>query len=112
LRLIALLSLVVLYSELLFVIYTQYVFLGQGFIETRLRSTLIWHSFIVCQWPPWLLTSRPWYCCHDYVSFHSGHHDRCRMRRRKFTLPEHLISTLVFIEVHVFLSFVSPYFVW
>jgi len=26
------------------------------------------------------------------------------------TLPEHLISGLVFIEVHVVLSFVSPYF--
>jgi len=26
------------------------------------------------------------------------------------TLPEHLISPLVFIEVHVVLSFVSPYF--
>jgi len=26
------------------------------------------------------------------------------------TLPEHLISPLVFIEVHVALSFVSPYF--
>jgi len=26
------------------------------------------------------------------------------------TLPEHLISPLVFIDVHVFLSFVSPYF--
>jgi len=25
-------------------------------------------------------------------------------------LPEHLISPLVFIEVHVVLSFVSPYF--
>jgi len=28
------------------------------------------------------------------------------------TLPEHLISPLVFIEVHVVLSFVSPYFMW
>jgi len=27
------------------------------------------------------------------------------------TLPEHLISPLVFIEVHVVLSFVSPYFI-
>jgi len=26
------------------------------------------------------------------------------------TLPEHLILLLVFIEVHVVLSFVSPYF--
>jgi len=26
------------------------------------------------------------------------------------TLPEHLLSPLVFIEVHVVLSFVSPYF--
>jgi len=26
-----------------------------------------------------------------------------------FTLPEHQISPLVFIEVHVVLSFVSPY---
>jgi len=26
-------------------------------------------------------------------------------------LPEHLISPLVFIEVHVVLSFVSPYFI-
>jgi len=26
------------------------------------------------------------------------------------TRPEHLISPLVFIAVHVFLSFVSPYF--
>jgi len=26
------------------------------------------------------------------------------------TLPEHLDSPLVFIEVHVVLSFVSPYF--
>jgi len=25
------------------------------------------------------------------------------------TLPEHLISPLVFIEIHVVLSFVSPY---
>jgi len=28
------------------------------------------------------------------------------------TLPEQLISPLVFIEVHVALSFVSPYFMW
>jgi len=28
------------------------------------------------------------------------------------TLPEHLISPLVFIEVHVVLSSVSPYFMW
>jgi len=28
----------------------------------------------------------------------------------QFSLPEHLISPLVFIEVHVVLSFVSPYF--
>jgi len=26
------------------------------------------------------------------------------------TLPEHLISPLVFIQIHVVLSFVSPYF--
>jgi len=26
--------------------------------------------------------------------------------------PEHLLSRLVFIEVHVVLSLVSPYFMW
>jgi len=29
---------------------------------------------------------------------------------RILILPEHLISPLVFVEVHVVLSFVSPYF--
>jgi len=42
---------------------------------------------------------RPWYCCQEYVSFID-----------MLTLPEHLVSPLVFIEVHVVLSFVSPYF--
>jgi len=28
------------------------------------------------------------------------------------TVPEHPISSLVFIEVHVVLSFVSPFFMW
>jgi len=37
---------------------------------------------------------------------HRGHHAEQEM----LTLPEHLISHLVFIEVHVVLSFVSPYF--
>jgi len=30
--------------------------------------------------------------------------------KEMLTLPEHLISRHVFIEVHVVLSFVSPYF--
>jgi len=37
---------------------------------------------------------------------HRWHHDGYYM----LTLPEYLISPLVFIEVHVVLSFVSPYF--
>jgi len=63
--------------------------LSQGFIETRLRSTvkmflvvtIIWQSLIVSQWPPWLMTS----VGHDIVvmsTFHSlmrqrWHHDGC-----------------------------------
>jgi len=51
---------------------------------------------------------------HDIVvmnTFHSliqyrGHHAEQEM----LILPEHLILPLVFIEVHVVLSFVSPYF--
>jgi len=30
--------------------------------------------------------------------------------QKLFTIPEHLISPLFFIEVHVVLSFVFPYF--
>jgi len=70
--------------------------LSQGFIETRLRSTLkrflvdtiIWHSLIVSQWPPWLMR----YVGHDIVVMstfyslirHRRYHDGCRMRSRKF----------------------------
>jgi len=47
-------------------------FLNQGFIETRLRClvvTIIWHSFILSQWPPWLMTS----VGHDIVVMLSCH---------------------------------------
>jgi len=53
---------------------------------------------------------------HDIVlmsTFHSliRHRDIMTVPEQEMlTLPEHMISSLVFIEVHVVLSFVSPYF--
>jgi len=48
---------------------------------------------------------RPWYCCHEYVSFLDttlGTSWRVPHEEQEMlTLPEHLISPLVFIEVHV-----------
>jgi len=39
-----------------------------------------------------------------------GHHDVPHAEQEMLTLPEPLISPLIFIEVYVVLSFVSPYF--
>jgi len=42
---------------------------------------------------------------------HRGHHGGRRIQSQEMlTLPEHMFSPLVFIDVHVVLSFVSPYF--
>jgi len=57
---------------------------------------------------------RPWYCCHEYVSFLDTTQGTLwrvpHAEQEMLTLPDHLISPLVFIEVYVVLSFVSPYF--
>jgi len=57
----------------------------------------------------------PCYCCQEYVSFidtTQGTSWRVpHAEQEMLTLPEHLISSLVFIVVHVVLSFVSPYFI-
>jgi len=52
---------------------------------------------------------------HFMIKFHSlirhrGHHDGCRMRSRNCLLSGAPDFTSGFIEVHVVLSFVSPYF--
>jgi len=92
--------------------------LNQGFIEARLRSILKkyfghYHHLTL----PYRVSvttmandiCRTWYCCHENLSL--GKSWRVpHAEREMLTLPEHLISPLVFIEVHVVLSFVSPYF--
>jgi len=57
---------------------------------------------------------RPWYYCHEYVSFlDTTYNVGASWRVSLNAYPsEHLISPLVFIEVHVVMSFVSPYFMF
>jgi len=59
----------------------------------------------------WCETFWPWYCCHEYVSFLDttlGISWRVpNAEQEMLTLPEHLLSPLVFIEVHVVLYICS-----
>jgi len=56
-------------------------------LKSFLVVTIIWHSLIVSQWPPWLMTSvgRDIVVMSTFHSLirHKGHHDGCRMRSRK-----------------------------
>jgi len=112
--------------------------LNQGFIETRLRSTLktffffFWSlpsfdtplKLFASQWPPWLMTS----VGHDIVvisTFHSlirhrGHHNGCRVRSRKclpsgaadFTSGFHRSSCCPVICASLFHVIVLSFWFW
>jgi len=99
--------------------------LSQGFIKNKLRSTLkmFFGRYHHLTLPNRISVTtmandicRPWYWWHNFVSFLDTTLRKSwrvlHVEQEMLTLPEHLVSPMVFIEVHVILSFESLYLMW